>query len=459
MRILHSLSFRLALIYVGLFCLSVAALLGLFYWINVRAPLETVESQVEAEAKALAQSYMLDGSDELVHRLNIRARRVEQRKAFHAFIDASGKVLVSNLPSWPAYREAEWLRIEADIYQDGDEADHEALVLDRRFDDGARLLVGRDVEDIDEIEERITAAASWILLGTLVLGVLGGAQMSRVIGRRIDMIGSAARTVIAGDLSGRVPTRVSGDDFDRLGETLNLMLSRIEGLVESVRRVSDNVAHELRTPLARLLASLEELDTETNEARRHQLSEEAISEARRLHRLFDALLRIARLESSRHEPDRRPVDLARLAEDAVEFHQPDAEQRGVGLMLGPIVPTNLRGDPDLIFQAISNLIDNALKYTPKGGLVTVTVERNGEGARLSVSDTGIGVDPADLDRLTERFYRVEAVRKLPGEGLGLSLVAAIAAQHQAGLRFANNHPGLRVELTFPAERPSISAQP
>lgn len=452
MRILQSLSFRLAFIYVALFCFSVSALLGLYYWISVRAPLGAVYAQVESEAQSMARVYILDGSAVLVHQLHARARRMDDRKAFHAFIDGQGRVLSTNLPSWPAWTGERWLRIEADIYHDGDESDHEALVLDHRFNDGARLIVGRDVEDIDEIEEQLAATASWILFGTLLLGVLGGAQMSRAIGRRIEAINATARAVIAGDLSGRVAIRGSGDDFDLLGETLNLMLSRIEELVEAVRRVSDNIAHELRTPLARLLVSLEELTTEEDEGRRRTLAEEAIGEAQRLHRLFDALLRIARIESGRHEVSPRPVDLMGLIRDAVDFHQPDAEAKSIRLTTGAAAVTTVSGDPDLLFQAVSNLIDNALKYTQPGGNVTVSVEAREREVMLSVSDSGVGIPASEHDRLTERFYRAEATRDLPGEGLGLSLVAAVAAQHRAQLRFLDNHPGTRVELIFPVGR-------
>lgn len=466
MRIFHSLSFRLALTYVALFCLSVAALLGLYYWMSVHAPLEASKERVGIEAQAMARTYMLDGEQALVATLDQRAGRVYTRKPFHAFIDSEGRVVTSNLPSWPAYSGETWLRIEADIYRDGDESDHEALVLDRRFDDGARLLVGEDMEDIDEAEEQLSAAASWILPGALILGILGGALMSRAIGKRIETINTAARTVIAGDLSGRVALRGSGDDFDRLGETLNLMLSRIEDLLESIRRVSDSIAHELRTPLARLLVSLEEMDG-PDTGRKAALLHEATDEARRLHRMFDALLRIARIESGRHASEHRPVDVRALLEDAVEFHQPDAETKSIALGIaeaaqgtggaGGTADLTLPGDPDLLFQAVSNLIDNALKYTPAGGSVTVSAERRGPAAVLAVGDTGYGIAAADRDRLTERFYRAEATRDLPGEGLGLSLVAAVAARHRGELRFLDNTPGTRVELILPLDPAPASA--
>lgn len=449
MRILHSLSFRLALTYVALLCLSLVTLLGVYYWVSAYAPMEEVKAEVAAESADMAQIYRTQGIAALMQALDVRAARLDVRKPFHVLIDSKGHVRTANLPSWPVYKESAWLRIEADIYRDGDESDHEALVWDQAFDDGARLMLGKDIEDIDEVEEQLRAAATWILPSALILGILGGALMSRTISNRLEAINSAARTVIAGDLSGRVLLRGSGDDFDRLGETLNVMLSRIEELLEAIRRVSDSVAHELRTPLARLLVSLEEM-AEPGADQREALLKEATGEARRLQRVFDALLRIARIESGRHEDQPQPVALAQLVEDAVEFYQPDAESKAITLRAAADeAPITLQGDPHLLFQALVNLIDNALKYTPRDGEVLVGVARQGADAVLYVSDTGIGIADGDRERLTERFYRADAAYGVPGEGLGLSLVAAVVARHGGSLQFLGQERGTRVELRFP----------
>jgi signal transduction histidine kinase len=448
MRLLRSLSFRLAMIYVALFCASVAALLGIYYWMSVHAPLERAKEQVNAEAQALAQTYILDGGEVLTRQLEKRAVAPAHRKAFHAFIAGNGRVVTSNLPSWPQTIGSGWLRFEADTFHDGEEVDHEALVLDRRFDDGARLLIGRDIENIDDIEEHIQSAAAWMLGGAILIGLLGGMLMSNAIDKRIDAVNSAARRVISGDLSGRIATRGSGDDFDRLGETLNLMLERIETLLESVRRVSDSVAHELRTPLQRLLVTLEELETVDEPDRRTSLCAEAIQEAQRLRHIFDALLRIARIEGGRHSAGKHAFDLSELAEDAVDSYRPDADEKGIRL-LADLTPAEVIGDPDLVFQALSNLIENALKYASAGAEILVRVGNDNGQRLIAVIDNGPGVAREDIAHLTERFYRAEGTNHLPGEGLGLSLVAAIANAHHAELRFRDNHPGLIVELAFP----------
>lgn len=452
MRLLQSLSFRLALTYVGLFCTSVALLLGINYWISVIDPLNSVKAQVNRETRAMGQIYILDGKEALKGALESRAALSSPHKAFHTFLDEKGEVVTSNLPSWPKRGSSGWVEIEADIYHDGDETDHHAISRDRTFRDGARLIVGRDAEDIADRREALQESAAWILGGTIVLGIVGGIFMSLAIRARIDGVNQAALKIMEGDLSGRIPVRGSGDDFDRLCETLNRMLARIEELFEAIHRVSDSVAHELRTPLTRLLMQLQRADAMIGDpAKQRELSQAAIAEAQRLQRIFDALLRIARIESGRHEPHMRPIDLSTLLEDVADFYAPDAEQQGIDFNLAIEGGLAVAGDPDLLFQAFSNLIDNAMKYTPSGGAVRLSAGRRDGVLLISVCDTGPGLASDDLDHITERFYRGATSENHEGLGLGLSLVAAIAARHNASLHFVASEPGLCVEMTLPSD--------
>jgi signal transduction histidine kinase len=245
-----------------------------------------------------------------------------------------------------------------------------------------------------------------------------------------------------------VPVRGSGDDFDRLSVTLNLMLDRIQNLVGSVQRVSDNVAHELRTPLTRLQADLDELEQATD-AERQDAIERVQAEAQRLQAMFDALLRIARIDSGRHALVTRPVLLGPLLRDLAELYTPSAEAGGLTIVPDLASTVSVNGDPDLIFQAVSNLLDNALKFTGAGGSVSLTLgEQNGE-AVIQVSDTGVGADAASLTRLTERFYRAPGAEHVEGSGLGLSLVAAIAEAHGGRLMFESER-GMNVSWYLPA---------
>jgi len=451
-RLLQSLSFRLALFYAVLFTVSVSLLLGVYYWSAIHRPMEGVREGLRQESAQLAALYRQRGADAVIASLTRRAGATGGRPAYHALMTRDGHVLATNLPSWPdgtntpAWSdptEQRWLRIEADIYRDGDEDDHEALVLDQRLPDGARLMVGRDINDLDDVEETILDAAVWLPPLILLLVIGGGALMSRAIGRRIEAVSGAARQVMAGDLSKRIAVRGTRDDFDRLGETLNLMLGRIEASLKSVHRVSDSVVHELRTPLARLQATLREL--EADPARNEAMLGDAVAEADRLQTIFEAVLRISRIEAARYAGETSAVDLSALLADAAEYYQPEAEERGQILATDVAAGLCIRGDRDLLFQAVLNLIDNAVKYAPRGGRILVAAtERDGE-VLVTVTDNGPGIAPDLREKVTERFFRAPEMAAEPGLGLGLALVSAVVAYHESRLDFADAGPGLRVE--------------
>lgn len=455
-RLLGSFSFRLALIYAGLFTLSVAILLGLFYWVSIRWPMAEVERGLTVEARQFDALYRTQGQAALVAALERRARAIGGLQAYHALIGPDGRVVTANLPSWPAAARRGWFRVEADIYRDGDEDDHEALTLEESLPDGARLLLGRDVQPYDDLDEGIRGTAILLLPVMALLVIAGGGLMSRAIGRRIDAVGASARRVMAGDLAERVPVKGTGDDLDRLGETLNAMLARIEESVESVRRVSDSVAHELRTPLARLQAGLAEL-RDAPAGRRAALIASTTEEADRLGRMFDAVLRISRIETQRHAAEMRPLDLSALLDDAADYHAPQAEERDLAFEVRIANGLGMTGDRDLLFQAVSNLIDNAIKFTPQGGRVLLAAERAGAGALVTVADTGPGVPAALRARVTERFFRAPDARGVEGFGLGLALVRAVAERHGSTLAFRDGGPGLVVEWRFPQATGAASA--
>ena len=449
LRLWRSLTLRLALLYLGLFALSVSLLFALLYVVGIARPMQAAQALVEREAAALRETYIVEGSAGLVSALSRRSQQPSLQRPFHVFLAPDGRMVSTNMPSWPAKPQHGWRRLEADLYADGDEEDHEALSLDHVFDDGARLLVGRDIEAIDEREEFLAEAAAWSAAFTLLLGIAGGVLMSLTVGRRIDAVSRTARGVIGGNLSERVPVRGTGDDFDQLADTLNLMLSRIEESMESVRRVSDNVAHELRTPLARLHADLAELREAHGPEEMQRLIEQAGGEAARLQSIFNALFRITRIETGRHPAEMRPTDLSALLGDALDYYQPEAESRGQRLEARIEPGLVIEGDRDLLFQAIANLVDNALKHTPDGGEVSLIGQKLDREVSVGVLDTGPGIAPEHLGKVTERFYRVEPREGVPGIGLGLSFVAAVSRLHATELRLTNV-VGLYAELRFPA---------
>ncbi len=443
----RSLTVRLALVYVALFLTSTAAMFGASYWFGVYQPMLKQAEAVQREASNLAAVDHADGRDALLHALQLR-QTSGHRRAFHALLSADGKAVTANLPSWPNAAIDDWDLLDADVSFLGTEQDYTALSVERRLDDGSRLIVGRDVEDIDDRDEIFSTAAAWLILIAAALAIGGSVAMGRAVGRRIDTVTQTARRVMAGSLTERIPLRGTGDDFDELAGTLNQMLGRIEEAVEAVRRVSDNVAHELRTPLARLHADLDDLRNTRDEGERQRLAEQASAEAGRLQAIFDALLRIARIESGRHLAGFKTVDLSTLLADAVEFHLPDAEARGQRIESHIAPGLTLEADPNLLFQAMSNLLDNAIKYGGEGGAVTVNAAKAGSSFIVEVSDTGPGIPPLDREKVIERFFRLPDTAGEAGTGLGLSLVSAIVALHKGRLAISDAAPGTLVRLEF-----------
>jgi len=445
MTLLRSLSFRLALLYLAVFAGSVAVLGGLFYWIEVARPLAEIRSDIRREITALHEVHRRDGTNALAAALDARVAADAPRGAYHALLDARGEPLTTNLPSWPQAFAPGWKRIEADIAREGDEDEYEALVLDMELPGGLRLLLGRDVDDIDELEESVSDTVLWIVPALLLLGVCGGALMSRVIGARLDAISGAARAVIEGDLSSRIPLRGASDDFDRLAATLNLMLDRLEASLEAVRRVSDSVAHELRTPVARLRAALSDI----HDRPAPDGIAQALAEATRLQTVIDAVLRISRIEAGRHAIARRPVDLSALLADVVEFYLPEAETRGQRIAMAVAPELAVAGDGDLLFQGFANLLDNAVKFTPEGGTISVAAAVEDGAVRVEFRDDGPGIPQDLLGRVTERFFRAPDTAGTAGLGLGLSLVAAVADAHRSTLAFPGSDGGFRALWQFP----------
>ncbi len=302
------------------------------------------------------------------------------------------------------------------------------------------------MQELTETRSLIVRTLGWGFGITLLLGVAGGLMMSRSTVRRIEAINATSREIIQGDLSRRIPTEGSGDDFDRLTENLNSMLDQIETLMDGVRHVSDNIAHDLKTPLTRLRNRLETINVRPEPDSSDV--EEAIAEADSLLATFNALLRIARIEAGHRKSDFADVNLSNVVSDVVELYEPLAHERGQSLNVSVEENLTVRGDRDLLFQAVNNLLDNAVKYAPEGGRVEVGLTRHNSNARIVIYDSGPGIPEADRERVFGRFVRLESSRSAPGNGLGLSLVAAVAKLHRADITLGGSG-GLEVTIGFP----------
>ena len=302
------------------------------------------------------------------------------------------------------------------------------------------------------MEEAVATAFGWTVGLAALLGIGGGVLVSRTFLARVDAISRTAEAIIGGDLARRVPVRGTGDDLDRLVGTLNRMLDRIGALMESLHQVSSDVAHDLRTPLSRLYQRLEDARAHARSVREYEAAVDgAMRDAEGLLDTFSALLRIAQVEGASPRAGFGRVDLSAVAEAVADAYRPDAEEAGHVLTASVAPGVVVHGDQELLTQAAANLVENALRHTAPGTQISLRLTRDPEtGACLAVEDDGPGVAGDDLPRLAHRFYRGERSRTTPGNGLGLSLVAAVADLHGVTLRLRNAGPGLWVSMMFPA---------
>jgi len=447
--LLRTSTFRLALIYMVLFAGSVMILLGFIYWSTVAYMSEQTDATIRAEIAGLAEQYRQRGLNGLEKTISERVERDPDGSSVYLFATPNRQPLAGNLSPWPDATPAAdgWLDFE---FKDSRAGGRVFQARARVFilQDGLRLLVGRDTRELKATQQLITRALLWGVAITLALALLGGVIMSRGMLRRIELINQTSRNIMAGDLSQRIPIRGSGDELDQLAGNLNSMIDEIERLMDGIRHVSDNIAHDLRTPLTRLRNALEEAEhaADPDSARGHV--EAALADADNLLRTFNALLRIARLESGSYETGHHRVELRTLVEDAAELYQAVAEDNEITLSASCSSKGEIEGDRDLLFQLLVNLIDNAVKYTPPGGVVEIRLDDVGANVNLTVCDTGPGVPESLRDRVLERFFRLDSSRRVAGNGLGLSLVQAIARHHDAVLELGENDPGLRVEVRF-----------
>lgn len=457
---LSSSTFRLALIYMALFGGSVLLLLSFIYWSTAGYMSAQADATIEAEIAGLAERYRADGLAGLTTSIGERASRKPGGYSVYLLADENFLPLVGNISRWPAVEPGAdgWLefRLEAQGWPAGEV--HLARARAFQLRGGFQLLVGRDLHELETTRQLIARTLVWGLVFTLVLALIGGSMMTRSMLRRIESINQTSRDIMSGDLSRRIPTNRSGDDFDELAGNLNAMLDRIESLMEEVRRISDNIAHDLKTPLSRLKNSLELLNADhaRDADNKRALVEQALAEADGLLSTFNALLRIARIESGERRAAFAGVELEPLLRDVVEFYEPLAEEKQQNLVLKPASSAIVSGDRDLLFQAFANLVDNAIKYTPQRGDIEVGIQAQQDRVRVSVADSGPGIPEQDRDKVFRRFYRLEQSRRLPGNGLGLSLVAAVARLHDSELRVEDNAPGLRVVAEFSQAHPRAS---
>lgn len=464
--LLKSRTFRITLIYLCFLSLALIGILSLVYWSTTAAVSRQIETTIDAELTGLAEQFRQRGVVGLVQAIRRRTAGGEERRALYLFTDAEFRPLAGNLDRWPdGEPDAEgWITFRMENPSTARGFDFGRA---RLFDLGGRyhLLVGHDVREETFVAGLIRGTLIWALVIVVAITVLGGVLLSRMLLARIETINRTSREIMAGDLARRIPESGVGDEFDDLSRNLNDMLDRIESLITGVKQVSDNIAHDLRSPLARLRSRLEVALIETRDVEGYrEIVKDTIEETDHLLATFKALLSIAEAEAGAAKERFEVVELDGLLEDVAELYAPLVEEAGLRLdWEADAMPTDkearrhVLGDRDLMFQALANLIDNAIKYGASGGVITLSMRATAETVRVAVSDRGPGIPEADQPKVLERFHRLEPSRTTKGSGLGLSLVVAVARLHGGELLLEDNEPGLSVVLALPRQSVEVNA--
>jgi signal transduction histidine kinase len=468
-KLFRTTTFKLTLVYLTVFALFAAFLLGYFALNTRRLITEQITETVDAEITGLSEQYRQGGIRRIVIVIDGRARR--PGSSLYLVTTFTGEALAGNVTALapgilqtPGWTETAYRRL--DEAEGQDRPDHQALVRVFELPGGFRLLVGRDLEERDRLYHIVLDAGRWSIAIVIILGLAGGLFVTRRVLRRVDAMTETTRSIMEGDLGERLPVAGTGDELDRLAENLNVMLERIENLMRGLKEVSDNIAHDLKTPLTRLRNRTEQaLRTSSSETEYRAALESTIEESDGLIATFNALLMIARAESGQARDDMREFDAAEIAHAVGELYEPLAEEKGIELRVEADTPAPINGSRELVSQALANLVDNAIKYAGagdqpvNGAAPEIVVRALGEGDRifLIVADNGPGIPESDRGRVVERFVRLEQSRSQPGSGLGLSLASAVARLHGGELTLEDNHPGLKSVIALPRGGPLHSA--
>ena len=449
---LGTASFRLVAWYAAVFGASVAVLLLSVYWITLAAIEQQLKDSVERESRLLVEIYTNRGMESVLRGVQRRISDLRSPRRFILLQDASGKVLAGNLPARTPVMGWSTLEVPAppaDQVSLEPEPGTAVIALGRRLASGEYLLVGENLYRAEKAEEAIALAFGWGILSTVLLALGGGALITAGFLKRIEEINRTSRAIMAGSLSNRVPTRGNGDEMDQLAVSLNAMLDRIQALMESLKRVSDDIAHDLRTPLSRLRQRLEVARGQVATPEGYAaVMDQSITEVDAILETFQALLRIAQIEAGTRRAAFSEVDLGAIVSAVAETYAPVAEDSGHRLRASVERAATVHGDRGLLTQMAANLLENSIRHCPPGAVIAMTLTRQGGHPVLCVTDTGRGIPDVERDKVFRRFYRLETSRTTPGNGLGLALVKAVADLHDAAIELGDNRPGLRVSVRF-----------
>ncbi|MEO8716179.1 MAG: ATP-binding protein [Acetobacteraceae bacterium] len=447
--LLRSAALRFAAVYAVLLAISAMALALFLWWATAGLLDRQTESAVRADAQALAERFHQGGIAALILTIEDRLAQDVDDNAIYLLIGPDKHRIAGNLGAWPAIvkRTDGWY--ELPVQRAG--ARSLAHVHGYDLPDDYHLLVGRDVQNRAQLRHLLTDALLWAMVVVIGMATLGAVVVRSLFRRALANVSATAAAIAAGDLARRVRLSGRGDEFDQLALTINEMLDRIARLMDGVRQVSNAIAHDLRTPITRARGRLEEAAAHARAPEElHAAIERAIADLDGIVAIFKGLLRISEIEAGSRRSAFAMIDIAALLADVAELYDVVAEEKNVRVQLD--VPERLPayGDRELIQQAVANLVDNAVKFSPPGSTVRLLAEPAGKGVRITVADQGAGIPPEDRTRATERFFRGESARSTPGSGLGLALVQAVAQLHGGSLTLGDANPGLIARLHIAA---------
>lgn len=446
---LNSGAFRFALLIAGMFALGSMVLLCVVEHSIRDYAAEATAVGLQSETAILTEDWPDGGKAEVIDTIDRRQKSAYEQPFHYLLVDAKGRRLAGELPLHSA--RAGWGKTSYmdDRPSPGELSGPEVLqTLGTRLADGSLLVVATDTFDVQNLRRRLASFTIWSSIGITILALVGGYIIGLLFLRRLDRVNGAVARIMSGNLSERLPTIGMSPEFDHLSHNLNLMLDRIATLMEGVRQVSTDIAHDLRTPLTRLQQRLETMRGSASEAAYEAGIEAALAQIDEIHVIFRALLRIGLIEGGERPQPLTPVDLSELVDRVADAYRPVVEDAGKDFRADVERGICVLGDMELLGQLLTNLIDNALVHTPEGTLIAVSLNCEDRHAVVTVADNGPGVPPDKRDNILARFYRLDASRHMPGAGLGLALVTAIAALHNAELLIEDNEPGLRVRLRF-----------
>lgn len=448
-RVFRSAGLRFGVIYAGLFWVSAAALAAFLWWSTAGLLERQTESAIDTDAQSLSERYVQGGVAALVETIRQRVDNNIDDDAIYLLVDAGYRHVAGNLDSWPAAVTLDVDQAELKITRAG--AASLAMVHRFQLAEGYHLLVGRDVEAKSQLRRMMADAMIWAAGIAVGLSSVGALAVRMLFRATLADVSATATAISAGDLTRRVKVSGHGDEFDLLAEAINDMLDRIGRLMDGVRQVSNAIAHDLRTPITRARARLEDAaaHAEGPEDLRAAI-ERAVADLDGVVAVFQALLRISEIEAGSRRSAFAAFDLAPVLQDLVELYDAAAEDNGQRLEAEIPPVLSVFGDREMVQQAVANLLDNALKYSPPDGVIRLSAQAVPGGVQIVVADRGPGMPAADRARATERFFRAEQARSTPGSGLGLSLVEAVAHLHGGVLVLEDNAPGLRAVVILRA---------